>query len=194
MSDLRWKLKAKLYRSIRSSFPFNLILRGENRKLELIVRSLVTTNEKVIDLGTGIGNALQYLTHFKHVIGVDFTFSMLQVARQLYPYVNLIQADALFLPIKSNSVSLVTAIGLSEYILDIEFFFREAFRILKYGGFLVFTFSPRGIWSWLRLLLGHSIYPRTLEELITIAKRERFQIVKNSYSLMQGQVLIRKTK
>ncbi len=194
MSDLLWNLKSKLYRSLRSKFPFNLILRGENKKLEVILRSIDTTNEKVIDLGTGIGNVLQYLIDFKHVVGVDFTLSMLLLARQSYPGVKLIQADALLLPIKTNSVHLVIAIGLSEYLLDIEAFFKEAFRILKYSGFLVFTFSPRGIWSQLRLLLGHTIYPRTLDEIITIAMRERFQIVENSYSLMQGQVLVKKIK
>lgn len=194
MNNFRWNLKAKLYRSLRSRFPFNLILEGENKKLELILRAIDTTNKKVIDLGTGVGNALQYLTHFKLVIGVDLTFSMLQAARQTYPGVKLIQADALLLPIKTNSIQLVTAVGLSEYLLDIESFFKEAFRILKFDGFMILTFSHRGIWSRLRLLLGHPIYPRALEELITIAKSERFQIVKNSYSLMQGQVLVKKIK
>lgn len=192
MNDLLWSLKAKFYRSLRANFPFNIILKGENKKLELILDSIRIKNKKVVDLGTGTGNVLQYLVSSNLVFGIDLTFSMLKTAKQFYPGANLIQANVLELSIKKKSVELVTAIGLSEYLRDIESLFKETNRILKFNGFLVLTFSPRGICTWLRLLFGHPIYSRTLADLITIAKNERFQLVQNSHSLMQGQVLFQK--
>lgn len=192
MNDPLWSLKAKFYRSLRSSFPFNFILKEENKKLELILGSIEVRNKTIVDLGTGAGNVLQYLVDSKLTIGIDFTFSMLQSTRQSYPGVYLLQTNTMALPIKNNSIEVVTAVGVSEYLNNIELFFKETFRILKNDGFLVLTFSPRGIWSRLRLLLGHAIYTRTLTDLITIAKSERFQIIKNSNSLMQSQVLFQK--
>lgn len=192
MSDLLWNLKAKLYRLLRANFPFNLILEGENKKLEIMLGSIDIANQRIIDLGTGTGNVLHYYTNFKPVIGVDLIYAMLQIARRCFPGVNYVQANALDLPIQTNSVQLITAVGLTEYVWDIESFFKEQFRILTADGFLVLTFSPQGIWTRLRLLLGHQIYPRALENLVTIAKSERFQIIKSSYSLMQGQVLFQK--
>jgi ubiquinone/menaquinone biosynthesis C-methylase UbiE len=192
MTSWLWNLKAKLYRSVRKSFPFNLILKSENKRLELLLCSLDIDGKKVVDLGTGTGNALQYLTDSNFVCGIDLTFSMLKVARQLYPGVELIQADALKLPVKTNAVEIVTAVGLSEYMRDIESLFKESYRLLKTNGYLIITFSPPGIWTGLRLLIGHSIFPRTLDELKKIAQNERFQLIENHRSLMQIQVLFQK--
>ena len=110
MSDSLWKLKAKLYRSLRSKFPFNLVLKGENKRLEFILHSLEIAGKKVIDLGTGIGNVLQFFVRSGVLIGIDSTFSMLKLAKQLNTGVNLIQADALKLPIKRNSFELAICI------------------------------------------------------------------------------------
>lgn len=192
MNDPLWSLKAKFYAAWRTNFPFDFILKEENKKLELMLGSIEVSNKTIIDLGTGAGNVLQYLVDSKLTIGIDFSFSMLQATRQSYPGVNLLQANTIALPIKSNSIELITAIGLSEYLKNIEPFFKETFRILKNNGFLILTFSPRGIWSRLRLLLGHPVYQRTLTDLITIASNERFQMIKNSSSLMQAQVLFQK--
>jgi len=192
MNDSIWNLKAKLYRCLRSKLPFNLVLKTENKKLELILHSIVIAGKKVIDLGTGTGNVFQFLVSTDIQIGIDSTFSMLKLAKESYPEANFIQADALKLPLKNDSVELVTAVGLSEYLKDVQPLFTEINHILRSNGYLIITFSPFGMWTRLRLLLGHNIYPRTFEQLITIAKNSQFQFVKNSYSFMQGQVLFKK--
>ena len=192
MNDSLWNLKAKLYKCLRLKFPFNFVLKGENKKLELILRSIDTAGKKVIDLGTGTGNVLQFFDNTDVLIGVDSTFSMLKLSREAYPKAKFIQADALKLPIKMNSVDLVIAVGLSEYLKEIKSLLMEVNDILRLNGFFLITFSPFGIWTRLRLLLGHKIYPRTSEDLITIAKNNRFQVIKNHYSFMQGQVLFKK--
>lgn len=192
MNNWLWKLKANLYRKVRCCFPFNLILKKENQNLDLILQSLDICNKKVMDLGTGIGNAIPHLKNSECIFAIDFSFSMLKIARQLYPDVHFIQAHALLLPLKANSLDCITAIGLAEYLKNVAPLFREIYQLLKLKGFLILTFSPYGIWTRLRLLFGHAIYPRTLDELIYIAKTEKFIHIISTDSLMQRQILFQK--
>lgn len=192
MNDSLWNLNAKLYRSVRTGFPFNLILNGENRNLKLLLRSIEIKGKRVVDLGTGTGNVLYYLGDADPCLGIDLTFDMLKRAQQNYPDAKLVVADALKLPIKTDSAELMTTVGLSEYLKDVKPLFKEAYRILKDSGCLLLTFSPPGIWTRLRVLLGHPIYPRTLDELKVIALNEKFHFMRNTHSLMQGQALFEK--
>ena len=189
MNNLLWSLKAKLYQALRHGVPFNFILAGENKKLNRLVASLDLKTKRVIDLGTGTGNAIQFLNDAQIVLGIDVTFQMLQAAKNCYPEAKLIQADASQVPAKSNSVDVITAIGLSEYIEDINLLFSEFVRLLKNGGYLVFTFSPPAFWTSVRLLLGHRIYPRYFDEILLIAKKSRLHLVKKSRTFMQEQIL-----
>ena len=168
-----------------------MILKGENKKLNILLNSIDRKGKIVLDLGTGTGNVLQFLNSARVVVAIDSNFSMLQVTKRLNPNVVLIQADASNLPIKLDSIHIVIAIGLSEYVREIEMLLKEISLILKRNSFLVFTFSPRGFWTRLRLLLGHSIYPRTFNDIKINARKEHFQKVSNSRSLMQEQVLFR---
>ncbi|UCE04460.1 MAG: class I SAM-dependent methyltransferase [bacterium] len=192
MTNLLWNLKAKFYLTIRKIIPFNLILKSENRNIEILLRSFNIKGKKVIDLGTGTGNILRYLKNSGFVLGIDRSLAMLLATKQIYPEVILIQADTLKLAIKKNSFELITAVGLSEYLKDINFLFKEVYRVLKNNGFFLMTFSPSGIWTRLRLLLGLRVYPRTLEEIVVIAEAMNFRLVRNDQTLMQAQVLFQK--
>jgi len=192
MNNSLWNLKVKFYRSIRNYFPLNQILNCENQKLEFLLNSLETKQKKVLDIGTGTGNVLQFFADADCLIGIDITLPMLKAAMQIHPGSKLIQADALNVPVKPDSVEFITAVGLSEYLKDIDLFFKEAHRILRNGGYFLLTFSPSGLWSGLRFLLGHRIYPRSLEEIVTFASNKQFLLIKSIRSLMQVQVLFQK--
>lgn len=192
MNDFLWHVKANLYRSARKCFPFNLILKGENEKLKSLLKSVDTQKKIVLDLGTGTGNVLQFFNDANVVLAVDSNFSMLQITRRLNPGAILIQADALKLPIKSNTIHFITAVGLSEYASDIESLLNEIFRALIKNSFLILTFSPKGFWTRLRLVLGHQIFPVSLDVIERIARKEHFQKVANARSLMQEQVLFKR--
>jgi len=194
MNDFLWHVKSKFYRATRKRFPFNLILKGENKKLNILLDLVDTKGKIILDLGTGTGNVLQFLNDAHVVFAIDSNYSMLQVTKRLYPNVVLIQADALKLPVKSNSIHIITAIGLSEYVGEIESLFKEIFQAQLKDSFLVLTFSPRGFWTRLRSVLGHSIYPGTLNDMAKIARKEHFQMVNNRRTLMQEQVLFRHIK
>lgn len=192
MNKSLWNLKAKFYRLVRLNFPCNLILKSENKKLDLLIQFLDTNGKIVVDLGTGTGNVLQFLNHSRLLLGIDIADQMIKSARVTNPGAELVQADALHLPIKTDSVELITAIGLSEYTKDIKSLFQEAGRILKNGGYFLMTYSPSGLWTGLRLLLGNAIYARNLNEIQKIAQNQQFRIMKTSHSLMQVQVLHQK--
>ena len=193
MNKLLWDLKTRFYKLFRSAFPFGTILNKENGNLISLLNQAGLREKTVVDLGVGTGNVIQFLSEAKHVFGIDFTNLMLHETKANFPFVEIVQADALFLPIKTKSVDIITAVGLIEYIEDEIPFFKESCRILKNNGYLILTFSPANIWTRLRLLLGHPIYARRLEQITGVAYLCNFQIKDYQQSLMQTQILMQKT-
>ena len=192
MNKLFWNLKSRFYKLFRSAFPFGTILNKENGNLISLLNQAEMREKTVLDLGVGTGNVIQFLNGAKHVFGIDFTNSMLHEVRANFPFVEIIQADALFLPIKTKSIDLITAVGLIEYVKDAIPFFEESCRILKNDGYLVLTFSPANIWTRIRLLSGHPIYARKLDQITGVANLCNFQIKDYQQSMMQHQVLMQK--
>jgi ubiquinone/menaquinone biosynthesis C-methylase UbiE len=192
MNNFFWDVKEKLYRIFRYRFPFHFIIQQENDNIERLLNSIETDGKKIVDLGTGNGNALKFFKHAIGSLGVDITFSMLRRARQLHPDVLMIQADAISLPLQNRSVDIASAIGLSEYIKDIELFLVEVHRVLKNNGNFLVTFSPPGIITKIRSLFGNRVYPRKLEHIVEVTKRMPFQVIRTEHSFMQWQVLLKK--
>ncbi|MBC8183072.1 class I SAM-dependent methyltransferase [candidate division KSB1 bacterium] len=193
MNKLLWNLKTRYYKLFRSFYPFQRILNKENSNLVTLINQVELKGKSVLDLGVGTGNVLEYLNGAKSIIGLDFTYSMLLEARESYPNLPFIQADALSIPVKTKSMDMITAVGLIEYIKDIIPFFEETCRILKNGGCLVLTFSPANFWTRMRLLLGHPIYVRTSDQLKGVIQQYNFQIIDYQQSMMQHQVLLQKS-
>jgi len=59
-------------------------------------------------------------------------------------------------------------------------------------GRAVVTYSPRSVWTGLRALLGHRLYPMNLAELERLTSEAGLVIQKHSRSLLQGQCLVKK--
>jgi len=192
MNKWLWQLKAKLYDSVRNWFPFSLILKAENRKVAALIESIELRQRNVVDLGTGTGNGLPLFAAANYVVALDLSYHMLRAARRNFGNVKFIQADCNRSPFKSGVFDVISAIGLSEYLSDIEAFFAESFRLLKKDGFLLMTCAPPGLWTRLRLFLGHVIYPRTIESLQSIGKKKGFRVIRISASFMQSQLLFQK--
>jgi len=193
MNNHLWTITAKWYYHVRSIFPFRLILKAENRQLQTLLGSLDLSDQIVIDLGTGTGNALQFCEQARFAMGIDANLAMLQLARKNHEKKFFIQADVIALPLKSGFAGLVLAVGLSEYLRDLDAFFEEIARILSDRGSCIITYSPIGLRTLLRSFLGHKIYPRCLAEIVQIAAKHRFAKVSHRDSWMQGQILFQKT-
>ncbi|MFZ5519179.1 MAG: class I SAM-dependent methyltransferase [Candidatus Zhuqueibacterota bacterium] len=194
MTEKWWDVTSVLYHWFRQLFPFRQILDQENKKLESMLIPAQPAGKRVVDIGIGVGNVVPYLDSSLTIVGIDVSPAMLNRVRGSFPHVHLAQADASFLPLKSSSVELVTAIGVIEYVQHVEVFFRDVATALRENGFLAVTFSPKGLFARGRLVLGHVIYPRSLGEIMTIAAANHLEVISHSASLMQVQALFRKNE
>lgn len=192
MNKVSWKIKRALFEIFREIFPFQIILKKENENLIYLLEQINISGKYVLDLGVGIGNVIQFLTPASRVYAIDFTKTMLHATQENYPSAGLILADVKEIPVKSNSIDIITAVGLVEYLKDMIPMVEESCRLLKNDGFFLMTFSPPNFWSWLRLVFGHVIYTRKLTQITSVARICSFEIQHHKKTLMQYQVLLKK--
>ena len=190
MSDFVWRLKRRLFETFRNSGPFKTILEKENQNLVYLLNQISLADKRVLDLGVGTGNVLNFLKDAHKVIGIDFSESMLHSTKKHFPEANLVRANVAGLPIRSDCADLVTAVGLVEYLKDIIPLVEEVNRTLKHKGYFLLTFSPPNIWTRLRLFLGQPLYPRNLEQVASVARFNHFELCDHTRSMMQVQVLL----
>jgi len=185
-----WDFKATLYKYFRMHFIFRFILENEYLRLKKLLSQLPPGKKRVLDIGTGMGNALFFVSNDHLLLGLDRSFKMLQLARKRIE-ASFIQADANRLPLKSKTFDLILGIGIMEYLSHLDKFFHEICRIINLGGFLVVTFSPPNLLTYLRTLLGHRIYPLRFGQFKELAEDHGFQILNRTRSLMQEQYLLK---
>ncbi len=90
-------------------------------------------NFLTLNLGAGTGNLIRKSQGlFGYTVGLDISLNMLKRAKR-YTH-RLIQANALQLPLKSESMNLVFCIAVLHHIYDLEGFFGSVYRVLKPGG------------------------------------------------------------
>ncbi|MCP2604784.1 bifunctional demethylmenaquinone methyltransferase/2-methoxy-6-polyprenyl-1,4-benzoquinol methylase UbiE [Candidatus Aminicenantes bacterium AH-873-B07] len=97
---------------------------------------------KILDLSTGTGDMIKALKgeflKNAEIFGLDFSKSMLEIARKKLNKSFLIQGDASKLPFYSNTFDLiVTAFGLRNFN-DFEKILEEIIRVTKKGGKIAF--------------------------------------------------------
>jgi len=193
MSKLFWRLKRRLFDLFRDNYPFRDILEKENENFRQLIEKADIKGKTVLDLGVGTGNVLFFLDSASKSYGLDFTESMLKQAKERFPEAGYVKAKAQSLPFKSNSLDVITAVGLVEYVKDIIPIVEESCRVLKKDGYFLLTFSPKNIWTRLRVLLGHPVYARKLGQLESVIKFCHFEVCECMESMMQNQVLLKKS-
>ena len=187
-----WTLYSHLYKNFRLHWPFVWLLNREKANLSALIAGLPSQNWTILDIGSGVGHSLNLIQGQKLLIGLDFNKNMAKSAAQ--EGTPMIVADATRLPIKAGSISLFQAIGLSEYLKNLDTLFDE----ITYAGktqpcfHLLFTSSPFSVFSLMRKLTGHRIYMRNADMVTKIAESKGFQLVGTTEMFSQDAFLFRK--
>ncbi len=101
---------------------------------------------RLLDIGCGAGNMIHHLSRYGHVRGVEIDARPAVVARQRGYDVDLGDASR-GLAYPDAAFDIVTALDVIEHNQDDLSILREAYRVLKPGGYLVVT-VPALMWLW----------------------------------------------
>ena len=170
-----YKLHSKFYDFTRQFFLFD-----RQKAVDFLD---VKPNDKVIDLACGTGLNIPLLlkrTTPAKIIGIDYSRSMLAIARRKYPGVRFIEGDVSAYEFHEKVDKIICTYSLS-MIDEWEKAISNAIQALKEGGTLVvLDFHPwRGIFKvfypFFKWWLGkHGVYP---EKQITSLLRNHFRDV-----------------
>ncbi len=126
----------------------NELMRVEESAMEALWKGLPAA--RALDVGTGTGRNLALLDRETERVGVDRSIAMLKRAgARIAP---VIAGDAEALPFSSETFDLVLASLMAGDLPDLSGFTREAARVLRRGGSLVYSdFHPSWVErSWQR--------------------------------------------
>lgn len=107
-----------------------------------ILLKLFSISEKILDMGCGEGTRLTTLikktdSPRKNAEGIDVSEIAIKLALKKYPGVIFKVADLERLPYKDNQFDLLYSAYVFEHLTDPEKVIKEAFRVLKPGGFFM---------------------------------------------------------
>lgn len=127
--------------------------------LDLLARSrkedLIPENPVILDIGCGTGMLLEDLSGIGNAIGLDFSGIALDYCKNR-GLDKLGRADVRYLPVKSQSVDLITALDLIEHIEDDKGLMSEFERVLKPGGIAIMSVpAHKSLWSNHDVALHH---------------------------------------
>jgi ubiquinone/menaquinone biosynthesis C-methylase UbiE/uncharacterized protein YbaR (Trm112 family) len=152
----------------------------------------------VLDLGCGTGILSTMLAEkdFK-VVGLDISFLSLHVLRQRNKELDIIQADANYLPIADGSFHTVVCLGVWRHFPDVQKVLNEVSRVLTSDGTFIVGYFPPAIagaihvnqnWCGRSLIWLYQLLTRrlgyldradfTLEDETEDAAREQFKTVR----------------
>ena len=121
------------YDLLNHLLSFNLDKRWRARTVKRVADILARKDARVLDLCCGTGDLLLALQG-PSVLGSDFCHPMLLEARRKSPGSPLFEADALSLPLRNNSLDLITCAFGFRNLANYEKGLEELLRVLKPGG------------------------------------------------------------
>ena len=105
-----------------------------------------------LDVGCGSGNYTQAIFNEGFLVsGVDISEEMLEKAKKKNNNIEWFLGDARKLPFPDSTFDGATCVLATHHIKDIETAFKEIFRVMKSGNFVIFTsFPEQEETSWLK--------------------------------------------
>lgn len=109
----------------------------------------IPSTSKILEIGCGIGHFSNYCYNSKRsIVSSDISKSNMKKAKEKFPVLSFVQADAEKLPLKNNSFDVVVSRDLIEHLFDQDSHFKEVKRILKEDGVYIIK-TPNKIYDLL---------------------------------------------
>lgn len=153
----------------KEEFSFDKIADSYAKYREIhpgVLKSLLTRidrDSKVLEIGCGTGNYIIALKFLKdcQAWGIDISEEMLSIARKRAMNINFKMQDATKLDFLNEFFDFVFSINVIHHIKDHKRYYKEAYRVLKYGGVIVTVTDSEWILRNRRPLTLY--FPETLE-------------------------------
>jgi ubiquinone/menaquinone biosynthesis C-methylase UbiE len=108
--------------------------------LEFLTQTgLLTPNDKILEIGCGIGSVVNELSKQGcNITGTDISSKAITYGLEKYPDIHLEVQPAEALPYENESFDTVLSFDLFEHIAKIDKHVSEVFRVLRNGGYYLF--------------------------------------------------------
>jgi len=128
----------------------------------------------ILDLGCGEGRVSRVLFDSKIDVGLDNSKEELRKAEKGHQYRKLVLGDARNLPFESSSFTAVFSNCVIEHIAELGLVLQEVGRVLKTGGFFIFTVPSEkfGKFLWGHQLLATLGLPVWAEKYSTLRNKQ----------------------
>lgn len=155
-------------------------------KQRLVLGAVPGVDQKVLDVGGGMGRMAIPLSRHHYVTLSDISSQMLEQARPAAgPRLRLVQADATTLPFATGSFDYVVCIDLLPHLLDPARTLGELHRVLRAGGTLILdSTNAAPLWTlayprylgrnpirWLRTWLAGGVPPEWQKRVWHLGRR-----------------------
>lgn len=186
-----WNIKAAIYFRFRRLFLVRRVLDREIANLQSLLCIVPKQYRLVIDLGTGAGSTLGIFPDSISIMGLDGSPNMLKNAVKNWNGLLGVVGSVYHLPFRKDCTSMVSAVGIAEYLRNKESFVNEIQRILKNKGYVLITISQPSFLNRLRNLLGERIYLIDPEQWKEVLSKAGCICLGEKSSLIQKQYLYR---
>ena len=106
----------------------------------LIEAAVIGDGRSILDIGSGPGHIAEALTQAGcTVTGIDFSASMIDVAKRRYPHITFKQANVEHLPFDADTFDAAVSNFVVHHLARPEVAFKEVCRVLQPGGRFAFT-------------------------------------------------------
>jgi len=123
---------------------WNVCSRYYHKRLEDVVKFIVPPGQRVVEIGCGRGDLLASLKP-SYGVGVDFSAEMIKQARQNYPDLNFIQADAHELELKETFDFVILSDVVND-CWDVQSVFQKILKFTTPQSRIVINFYSR-LWE-----------------------------------------------
>lgn len=151
-----------------------------NRRELTITKELLPIKGRILDIPCGRGRLTKILLEQGFdVIAADYSPEMINQAKEALR-VPIIRADAFNLPFKDASFDCVISLRFTFHYQEIQNFFREAARIIKKGGFIIFDtyrWSPMAFSLPYPQRLGGRVFIHSQKRILQILKELNLKVI-----------------